>query len=135
MQAKPGPRKTTKTLTRTFTPAATPTTLTESQKQIWREIADNPYLTDADHSLIAEFITLVTLRDSAFNSLTEQGLLIDDAKGSLKKNPAYQIWRETSAAALHIREHLLMTPKVRMMAALAVNIEDEAADELAALVS
>ena len=134
MQAKPGPRKATKSLTRAFTVPTEPSKLTESQKQVWKEIGENPYLTNADHSLIAEFVTLVTLRDKAFTSLVEQGLLIDDAKGSQKKNPAYQIWRETSQAVLHLREHLLMTPKVRLMAALAVNIEDEAADELAALV-
>jgi P27 family predicted phage terminase small subunit len=112
MQAKPGRQKPPQqqTAIQKFSPPTKPAHLTQEREKVWSEICANPFLNDQDGTLVLEFMKLVALRDVAFEVLQQQGLMIDDAKGSFKTNPSYKCWRDTSDRLLKLRDHLLMTP-------------------------
>jgi P27 family predicted phage terminase small subunit len=132
MQAKPGPVKRTKTVTRTFSVPPKPPNLTPAQENAWAEVCANPYLMNGDQSLVLEYIKTVCLGDAAFESLTKDGLYIDDAKGSMKTNPAYKIYRDATERVLKLRTMLLMTPQSRLNVKVTIE-EPEEQDGLAAL--
>jgi P27 family predicted phage terminase small subunit len=76
-----------------------------------------------DASLVIDYIRTICLRDVAFDAMTKEGLFVDDAKGSIKTNPAYKIYRDASDRVLRLRSILLMTPASRI-AAQNISTED-----------
>jgi len=133
MNARPGPVRTQKVQVRNFVAPMKPANLTPSQEYEWLEIISNPYLVATDGSSVIDYMKTIQLRDAAFDAISSDGVFVDDAKGSRKKHPAYQIYREASDRILKLKAILLMTPASRIAAQNITTEEPEEAKGIAAL--
>ncbi len=75
----------------------------------------------------------MVLRDKAFAKIDEHGVFVDDAKGSIKTNPAYKIYRDANNTVLKLRAVLLMTPQSRIQAKNIETTEQEETSGIGAL--
>lgn len=95
MQAKPGrPKQSKKVTVSKFVAPPAPDNLTEAQKKFWGHLCDNPLLQEIDEAALYEFMDCKVMHDQSVLALREQGMWVDDAKGSIKKHPAYQVYKE-----------------------------------------
>jgi P27 family predicted phage terminase small subunit len=114
--ARPGPTPKVITLPRRGTTPVMPAGLTELQQATWREVAANPFLTEADYPLLDEFVELMKIRDRALEHVRTFGSTIANNRGNQLMNPEYKVYREMNEALMKLRERMLLTPQSRLKA-------------------
>lgn len=93
-----------------------PEGLTDGQREAWQEMADNPFLTEADYPLLDEAVRIMRARDRAWGHVLEFGSTITNNRGNQLMNPEYKVWKECTEALMKLRERMLLTPQSRLKA-------------------
>lgn len=111
-----------------------PGRLNSFAKKLWNsvveELDDKNLLTVLDASLLEEYVTQVDLSVQADELLKQHGLVVEDDKGNLKKNPAVDIKNNAAKNIKSIGSTLGLDPMSR--AAMLSDVEpddEESADE------
>lgn len=126
--ARPGPIPQRTAITKT-TPPPAPEYLTDQQREVWDELANNPLLTKADSGLLRQFLHTLALHEQAHQSLVQDGMLVSGYRNELKPNPAYRIYQQTSQLLVTLRTALMATPAARIKALQSVALVDDQPDE------
>jgi phage terminase small subunit len=114
MKAKPGRAKAGMELAKVdYQPPAPPGKMTEFQRIEWGEITSSPLLSHADGSLLVDYYNHMILRDKALNDIHENGLTVPGAKGDLKTNVCWKIYRDCGDHLLELRRLFMLTPRDR----------------------
>ena len=93
----------------------------------YKLLASKKVLTECDEELFTRYAAHVRFAHEAEKLIRENGLLTPDENGVLRKNPAMQIFRDNSIAAMKFESELGLTPAAR--ARLARPENDIAEDE------
>lgn len=113
-----------------------PSRLTPFSKKLWTlvvdELDDKNLLTILDSSLLEEYVTQVDLSVQADALLQKHGLVIEDDKGNLKKNPAVDIKNNAAKNIKSIGSTLGLDPMSRaaMLSDVEPDDEESADDEI-----
>lgn len=114
--AKPGPVGRVLVLPVKKSKPSMPADLTPSQQDIWREMAENPFLTEADYPLLNEAVEIMRIRDRAGKNVREFGSTITNSRGNQLMNPEYKVQKEMTESLMKLRERMLLTPQSRLKA-------------------
>lgn len=104
-----------------------PSRLSSFSKKLWKsvveELDDKNLLTVLDASLLEEYVTQVDLSIQADDLLKKHGLVVEDDKGNLKKNPAVDIKNNAAKNIKSIGSTLGLDPMSR--AAMLSDVEPD----------
>lgn len=95
----------------------------------YKLLASKKVLTQCDEELFMRYVAHVRFAHEAEELIKKNGLLVLDKDNVLRKNPAMQIFRDNSIAAMRIESELGLTPASRARIARPEN--DTAEDEYA----
>ena len=82
--------------------------------KVHKLLTDKKVLTECDAELFSRYSTHVKFAHEAEELIKQHGLLVPDEDGILRKNPAMQIFRDNSMAALKFESELGLSPAARM---------------------
>ncbi len=75
-------------------------------------------LSEVDRAVAASYCRAWSHACAAEKQLTEDGFTQTDKNGDVRKNPVWQIWRESTTLAAVLGKELLLTPSARLRASM-----------------
>jgi P27 family predicted phage terminase small subunit len=87
-------------------------------KRIVPELNARKLLAKVDRAVLTEYCTAWSLSRQALAILEQEGLIVADGEDDWRKNPAWQIWRESTAMTAALAKELLITPNARLRATM-----------------
>lgn len=137
---KPGPKPTVKMqISLPLASKRAPNGLSEGAQKYWRQeihpLIEGGAITVVDVSLCVELCETLAIAEAARQELLADGATTAGYRGQLKKNPAWQVYRDAMRLAMSIKQQIGATPSSRQKLIVAKE-EDEPslAQQLVALV-
>ena len=118
LKGNPGKRTTKESVKARPGIPSPPSTLGPLALAEWRRIIPllvaEGHLSRLDRGVVVMYCEAWEAREKAVAILRDQGLTVYGGDSGVKKNPAWQIWREASASMLAAAKEMLATPIARV---------------------